>query len=252
MRRYADAHRRRDRHSQQGRSRSRATGHLAKPTILLGLIMSAVLMVGLGAEPVSIAAQPDGNPRILTSQRVGCGPSLDGKDEGVWALATPLRLRLNAGIPGAASTLELELRSIHTDKELYFLATWSEPQPEATEGLLRNKMTMHFEIAAPWPGAQELMCLAACHTAFVDGRGRLAYIAAETIPPGQTGTLSGCGRWEDGRWRLEWSRPLVNANPFDTQFRDLNGRYSFFIKVFRGANEGADPVSETCLLAFER
>jgi hypothetical protein len=96
------------------------------------------------------------------------------------------------------------------------------------------------------------MCLVACHTAFVDHAGELAYVAAETIPPGSTSSLLADGEWKDGTWLLEWSRPLVVANGFDLQFDDLDDTYRFFVKLFEWRDREADPVSNDCLLIFVR
>ena len=84
-------------------------------------------------------------------------------------------------------------------------------------------------------------CEVACHTAHVTGNGDLAYIHAETIPPGGAPALPASGGWHDGVWAISWSRPLRNSNPYDLQFDDLDRGYGFFVKVFQRRSRPARP-----------
>ena len=117
------------------------------------------------------------------------------------------------------------------------------------ENTVENKFTLHWRI--PDPAAQHLDCAIACHTAFADGSGRFAYANAETIPQGGSGALPVAGKWDGQIWTLEWSRPLLNGNPFDLQFADLDQAYTFFVKVFERVEGHPDPVSARHLLVFQ-
>ena len=188
----------------------------------------------------------------LISQWVSVAPLVDGEVDAIWTSVLPFRAPLTWGMRGTEHALDVELRSVHTDETLYFLARWSESQPSEQEAALRNKLTIHFAVPEPWPGASETNCLVACHTAFADERGVVAYVSAETIPPGRTDPLPAAGGWRDGFWQVEWSRPLLDANLFDVQFTYPDAKYPVFVKVFVGVAGRADPVSETFTLAFRR
>jgi hypothetical protein len=150
---------------------------------------------------------------------------------------------------GAEHALDIELRSLHTEQALYLLAQWSGKAPEGPENTVSNVFTLHWRL--PESAAQGLDCSVACHTAFVDGRGALAYANAETIPQGGSAALEAAGGWGDGLWTIEWSRPLINGNPYDLQFDDREGTYSFFVKVFERIEGRPDPTSGRHLLVFE-
>ncbi len=185
----------------------------------------------------------------LISQRVASPPVIDGQVDAVWASSVPLRLPLTWGWGGTEHALDVELRALHTDEAVYFLAQWPGETPSGDEDTVFNKLTVHW----PIPDAEErrLDCFIACHTAFFDGQGRFAYANAETIPHGGSEALPAAGGWHDGTWTLEWSRPLINVNPFDLQFTDLDQTYGFLVKVFERIEGRPDPVSERHLLGFQ-
>ena len=166
----------------------------------------------------------------LVSRRVASPPAIDGQVDAVWTNSVPLRLPLTWGWGGTEHALDVELRALHTDEAVYFLAQWpGEPLP-GEEDTVFNKLTVHWRI--PEPAMGRLDCNVACHTAFADGQGRFVYANAETIPQGGSEALPTAGGWNAGTWTLEWSRLLVNSNPFDLQFTDLDQTYGFLVKVF--------------------
>ena len=187
----------------------------------------------------------------LVSRRVEEPPVVDGREDAVWGLAVPLQLALTWGREGGEHAYDLELRSLHDAGNIYFLARWPGTPPDDPANTARNKLSAHFDIPEPYPGARDYTCLAACHTAFADERGRIIHMSAETIPPGRTDPLPAAGQSSYGWWQLEWSRPLVDANVFDLQFTDLDATYTFFVKVFEGQDGQADPVSSDVRLVFE-
>jgi len=154
------------------------------------------------------------------------------------------------GMDGVERALEVELRALHTDDAVFFLAQWPGEQPSGEENTVANKLTLHWRV--PEPAAQRLDCTVVCHTAFADGRGRFVYANAETIPQGGSEALPAAGAWDGGTWTLEWSRPLLNDNPFDLQFTDLEEPYSFRIKIFERVDGRPDPISERHDLVFGR
>ncbi|MBC7236252.1 MAG: hypothetical protein H5T69_10455 [Chloroflexi bacterium] len=177
-------------------------------------------------------------------------PAIDGYPESLWAETTTATIPLTWGAYSDEYALQLQMRALYTDKELFLFAAWAGDLRPGQPDALYNRLTVHFDLPEPWPGVGDTACLVACHTAFVDGQGRLAYVMAETIPPGYADPLPSAGGWGGGIWRLEWSRPLISANPFDAQFRDLTATYPFFVKVFAAEEGRADPVSATCTLVF--
>lgn len=203
-----------------------------------------------GSASAAAAAACPAQP-TLVAQHVRQPPLVDEAVDVAWSVAVPLSVPLTWGRHTAEQALTVELRSLYTDEAIYFLAQWPDPRPATEPGVLRNRLTLHFDLPAPAPDAADHMCLVACHTAFADPSGRLAYLSAETIPPGQTSPLSAAGGWKDGSWQLEWSRPLLVDNHFDLQFQDLEQAYRFFVKVFEWQEGRADPVSADCLLIFQ-
>jgi hypothetical protein len=189
-------------------------------------------------------------PEQLVSHRVGSPPTVDGSVEDAWAEATPLRAPLTWGIHGTEHALDVALRALHDDQAIYFLAQWAGRPPSGEADTTANKLTVHWRI--PDAAARRLDCDVACHTASADGSGRFVYANAETIPQGGNEALPAAGRWEEGEWTLEWSRPLVNGNPFDLQFDNLEARYTFMVKVFEGIEGRPDAVSERHTLVFEQ
>jgi len=187
----------------------------------------------------------------LVSQRVASPPVIDGQVDPVWATAVPLQLPLTWGLDGTEHALDVELQALHTDEAVYFLAQWADGPPSGEENTVFNKFTVHWRIPEPEGGAPGPDCTVACHTAFADGRGRFVYANAETIPQGGSETLLAAGGWRAGTWTLEWSRPLVNGNPFDLQFADLDQAFLFLVKVFERVEGRPDAVSRRHLLVFE-
>ena len=185
----------------------------------------------------------------LVSLRVASPPVIDGQVDAVWATSEPLRLPLTWGLDGTEHALDMKLQSLHTDEAVFFLAQWIGGPPSGDGDIIANQFTFHWRI----PDAEErrLDCFVACHTAFFDGQGRFAYANAETIPHGGSEALPAAGGWHDGTWTLEWSRPLVNGNPFDLQFTDLDQPYVFLVKVFERLEGRPDPVSERHFLGFQ-
>ncbi|MCX6032055.1 MAG: hypothetical protein NT169_22505 [Chloroflexi bacterium] len=187
----------------------------------------------------------------LIARRADSPPGVSGVVDAVWAEATPLRVPLTWGIRGTEHALDVEVRSLYTADAIYFLAQWPGVAPGDQPDTVANKLTVHWQIAAP-AGRPARACDVACHTAFADDQGRIAYANAETIPQGGDATLSVAGGWRDGLWAVEWSRPLVNDNPYDLQFSDLGQSYTFFLKVFERVEGRPDPVSERHQLVFQR
>jgi hypothetical protein len=198
----------------------------------------------------SAAAATSTDVPTLLSRHVAEPPLVDGEVDGVWFKAVPLSVPLTWGRHAEEMALAVRLRSLYTDQAIYFLAQWPEAQPATEPGVMRNRLTLHFDLPAPTPDAAKHMCLVACHTAFADAAGSLAYLSAETIPPGRTSPLPAAGGWHAGVWQLEWSRPLLVDNHFDLQFEDLEQAYRFFVKVFQWQEGRADPVSKDCQLLF--
>jgi hypothetical protein len=227
----------------------------AKALALLACLALCILVASArsdAATPTSSSAAVKCPPEpTLVSQQVEEPPLVDGVVDAVWSEAAPFAVPLAWGRHGEEQALVVQLQSLHTEEEVYFLAQWPDPRPATEPGVLRNRLTLHFDLPAPAPDASERMCLVACHTAFADATGRLAYLSAETIPPGRTSPLPAAGGWEAGSWRLEWSRPLLVENGYDLQFDDLQQAYPFFVKVFQWQEGRADPVSADCLLAFQ-
>ena len=114
----------------------------------------------------------------------------------------------------------------------------------------RNLLTVHWRLVDPGlvsgesTGSDGLACTVACHTATADGQGQLVGIRNETIPPGLDDDLPAGGGWAQGEWILEWSRPRVSESPYDQHLTDPEQGYRFFVKLFQGLEDRADPVSD--------
>jgi hypothetical protein len=207
-------------------------------------------MSGLTVHGLSVGrAESEKTTDALVAHKVSGAPVLDGALDAAWDSVPATEIALYRRTDGKEAALRLELRAAYTDHELFFYATWPGDPPRA-DGTLRNELTLHFDLAEPWPGARDVTCLVACHTAFSDGADGVAYVLAETIPPGRTDPLPAAGGWRQGRWHLEWSRPLLHKNLFDVQFDDLDKRYPFFVKIFLHTDGVADPVSASHELVF--
>ncbi|MBI4604501.1 MAG: DUF1080 domain-containing protein [Planctomycetes bacterium] len=78
-------------------------------------------------------------PKRLVSARVEAGPVVNGKgDDSVWSKASPAKVAtrriFRPGSPeGAAATsgAVVQIRSVHTDKEVYFLVEWDDPTDDS-------------------------------------------------------------------------------------------------------------------------
>jgi hypothetical protein len=201
--------------------------------------------------PTSAAAPlqeaPDQTDRLVAS-RTERAPALDGEVEALWEAARPLSVPLTWGAEGTEHALDVRLRALYDAQALYLLAQWPGERPEGEENTLYNQFTLHWRI--PDPAAARLDCDVACHTVFADGAGRVAYANAETIPVAGGGPLRVAGGWQDGTWTLEWSRPLVNGNPFDLQLEDRERAYTFRVKVFARVEGRPDPISGPYKLVF--
>ena len=204
--------------------------------------------VGSANNLIAVSEEPAAGQ--LVSCSVNTAPLLDGEADPVWASCPTLRIPLTYGIRGEEHAVDVGLRSLHDEDTLYLLVDWQGDAPSMVEGHIQNRLTLHFDLEEPWPGARDVTCLVACHTAYTDGMGRIDYLSAETIPSGRTEPLPAAGGWSDGVWRVEWSRPLVHGNLFDVQFEDLEQAYPFFVKVFDQIEDKADPVSARHVLVF--
>jgi len=185
----------------------------------------------------------------LVVRRLDSPPVIDGQVESVWEGAESLQLSLTRGRDSAAHVLHLDLRALRANETIYFLAQWPGGSPSGEENALFNTLTVHWRI--PDAEARQLDCSVACHTAFADGQGRFVFANAETIPQGGDEALPLAGCWRAGTWTLEWSRSLVNGNPFDLQFDDLDEGYLFSVKVFERIQGQPDAVSLLHRLVFE-
>ena len=202
----------------------------------------------MGGEPLALNSAPAGR---LEVRRVPAAPRLDGQMDAVWASAQPLRIPLTRDPhPGdPQDTPDVELRTVRTADTLYFLARWhGGPPPDAADTTF-NQLTIHWTIPTA-AGSPAPACAVACHTAYVDGQGRVAYMNSETIPQGGQDALTAAGGWGEGEWAVAWSRPLVSQNAYDLQFDDLSATYLFFVKIFERANGQPDTVSKPYALAF--
>jgi hypothetical protein len=189
----------------------------------------------------------------LLSRPVQTPPAIDGQVEAIWEAAEPFSVPLTWGAEGTAHALDVELRALHDEQQLYLLAQWPGAPPDGEQETVYNQFTLHWRI--PEPDAARLDCNVACHTVFADGRGRVAYANTETIPVGRGETLQIAGGWQAGgpqagTWTLEWSRPLVNGNPFDLQLDDQDRAYVFRVKIFARAEGKPDPISKPHRLVF--
>jgi hypothetical protein len=191
---------------------------------------------------------PIGEP--LHSAAVDGPPPIDGVVEAIWKEASPLIAPLHYGLHGSEPAGMVELRSLHDDERVYFLARWPAVTPGGEPEVWRNLLTVHWRLADPGEvagvstGSQGLACTVGCHTATADGYGRLVSIRTETIPPGLDEDLPAAGGWSAGMWTLEWSRPRASASPYDQDLTDPVRSYRFFVKLFLGLEDRPDPASD--------
>jgi hypothetical protein len=199
---------------------------------------------------------PIGTP--LFSAPATSPPVMDGIVDAVWEGALPLKVSLHLGLHGDESAGELELRSLHDDRNVYFLASWPAETPGGEPGAWRNLLTIHWRLVDPGlvsgesTASEGLACTVACHTATADGQGRLVGVRSETIPPGLDDDLPSGGGWAQGRWTLEWSRPRASTSPYDQHMLDPVQSYRLFVKLFQGKEGRADPVSDVHELRLAR
>ncbi len=198
----------------------------------------------------------------LTAQPTAVALAVDGEIDSVWNTASTLELPLTWGIRGQEPAFPAQLRAIYDDVMIYFLAQWPEADapkvgapgaaaPEAgAASFIANKLTVYWTLPPPVSGLAAPACDVACHIAYADQTGRIVDLQAETIPPGADEALPVAGAWRDGVWTVEWSRPLQSDNAYDLQFTDLDASYPFFVKVFEGDAERADPVSPLRMMVF--
>ena len=172
--------------------------------------------------------------------------------DAAWSSATPARILLTRSRErtGSQDPLEVELRAVHTADTLYFLARWPGKPPPGVANTTFNQITIHWTIPAV-SGSPAAACAVACHTAYVDSQGQVAYMNSETIPQGGEEALPAAGGWAGGGWSIAWNRPLISANPYDLQFSDLGASYLFFLKVFAQAEDRPDLLSKPYALVFD-
>lgn len=224
--------------------------------LVLGLsLLIAVACLGISALP-GVRAVPTESAADAIAELVACQvdrpPLIDGKLDDLWGSAPVAMVPMKRGLHGTVYAFDLRMRAVYTPEAVYFYAEWPGMRPSFQTNMLSNRLTVHFDLEEAWPGARDVTCLVACHTAFMDEQGQSAYVSAETIPAGRTDPLPAAGGWSNGLWRLEWSRPLVHPNLFDVQFRELDQTYPFFVKVFEHLADLPDPVSAHYVLRFWR
>jgi len=217
-------------------------------------LVGLFLLAGCVPVPPQVAGQPGGASAAdapLVAQRVSVAPISGVALDPAWAQAQPLVAALTWGSHGSAHALDVELRALHTADTLFLQARWPGDAPAGPADATYTRLTWHWRIPAV-AGQPPPACEVACHTAHVTGNGDLAYIHAETIPPGAAPALPATGGWHDGVWTISWSRPLRNGNAYDLQFDDLGRGYGFFVKVFQDDPARPDPVSALRELRFAR
>jgi hypothetical protein len=219
---------------------------LVVPLLVWAVARETVVLPGPRIDPD--LGVPIGEP--LRSVAVDSPPETDGVVEAAWEQAPPLTAPLHYGLHGDEPAGEVELRSMHDEDNVYFLARWSAETPGSEPGAWRNLATVHWrlvstgEVSGESTGSNGLACTVGCHTATADGQGRLVGIRAETIPPGLDEDLPAGGGWSMGDWLMEWSRPRVSASPYDQNLTDSAQGYRFFVKLFLGLDERPDPMSD--------
>lgn len=233
--------------------------------IVLVALPLLILAVGRGEpipapQPVPMVDPDLGIPlgEPLISIATDSPPATDGIVEDSWAQAPVLTAPLHYGLHGSEPAGTIELRSLHDDEQVYFLARWPSETPGGESGVWRNLLTVHWRLVDPGlvsgetTGSEGLACTVACHTATADGQGHLVGIRDETIPPGLADDLPSGGGWAEGEWVLEWSRPRLSESPYNQHLVDPAQDYRFFAKLFQGLEGRADPVSDVHLLRLSR
>jgi hypothetical protein len=168
----------------------------------------------------------------------------------------PVMVDAELGVPLAPPLLSVTtsepvaLDGVVEAARVYVLARWPSETPGGEPGVWRNLLTVHWrlqeseQVTGDSTGSEGLACTVACHTTTADGEGRLVGIRSETIPPGLGDDLPSGGGWSEGEWILEWARRRVSESPYDQDLTDPAVGYRFFVKVFEGREDGADPVSD--------
>lgn len=238
--------------------------HLLLFAVLLLAVLLLTLAVGGGGTLSSPPPTPMHDPELgvpigepLLSTFTSVPPKMDGSVEATWHEAQVLTTTLHYGLHGDEPAGMVELRSLHDDEWVYFLARW----PSETHGdepdVWRNLFTVHWRLVDPGlvsgesTGSEGLACTVACHTVTADGQGHVIGIRSETIPPGLDDDLPAGGGWSAGMWTLEWSRPRTSTSPYDQHMTDPALDYRFFVKLFLGLEDRPDPVSDVHELRFE-
>jgi hypothetical protein len=150
------------------------------------------------------------------------------------------------------------MRSLYDSDQVYFLARWDALEPGDDPEAWRNLLTVHWRLVDPGlvsgaeTGSDGLACTVACHTVTADGQGHLVGMRSETIPPSLDEDLPSGGGWRAGEWTVEWSRPRLSTSPYDQHLTDPNQDYRFFVKLFQGIENRADPVSDLHTLRLGR
>jgi hypothetical protein len=194
----------------------------------------------------------------LLSVNTGELVTLDGVVEAAWEQAPVLNVPLHRGLHGDEPAGTMELRSLHDEERVYVLARWPSMTPGGEPGVWRNLLTVHWrlqgseQVTGESTGSEGLACTVACHTTTADGDGRLVGIRSETIPPSLDDDLPSGGGWSEGEWILEWARRRVSDSPYDQDVTDTAQGYRFFVKLFEGQEDGADPVSDVHELRLAR
>jgi hypothetical protein len=233
--------------------------------LLAALVPLLVWVVGRGKTPLVPPLMPGFDPELgvpigapLPSATTDLPLAMDGVVEPVWDRALALTVPLHYGLHGRDPAGTMELRSLHDEVNVYFLARWPSATPGGEPDAWRNLLTIHWrlvdsgQVSGDSTASSGLACTVACHTVTADGQGRLIGIRDETIPPGLDEDLPAGGGWARGEWILEWSRPRASTNPYDQDMVDPARGYRFFVKLFLDQVDQADPVSDVHELWFSR
>ncbi len=122
---------------------------------------------------------------VLEARRVGNPPQLDSDTDAAWrARALRVRWRDEDTLEGHAAW-EVELRCLYEDLRSPSCWLAGPGSRQAVAGTTFNRL-------GPWTipalaGGPAPACSVACHTAYVDGQGGVAYMHSETIPQGSQG-----------------------------------------------------------------
>ena len=234
-------------------------------TAVLLLLLAVTLLVWAMRQRVASSPTPQLDPALgvpigepLRSTAVDTAPTIDGIVESAWEQATALNAALHYGLHGDEPAGTVELRSLHDDANIYFLARWPAETHGGEPNVWRNLASVHWrlvgsgKVSGESTGSDGLACTVGCHTATASGEGQLAGIRAETIPPGLGDDLPSGGGWSAGEWLLEWSRPRISPSPYDQDLTDPAQSYRFFVKLFLGQDDRPDPVSNVHELRLEQ